>query len=369
MDIHSFNKAIISRRALLHNFRLLQEKASPSAFLAMVKADAYGHGMLECSDYLFRNGCTIFGVAELGEAVSLRKNGISGKIFIMMGFDPQFAEAVVQQQITPVIYDRLSLHALSQAASKQNQKVAVHLKVDSGMNRLGIQLEQVDEFLDLIDTLPGVELEGVASHFPCADDRLSPETRKNYQRFTVFRERIANENLTYHIANSAGTLFHEETRRDMVRCGISLYGYYPDGVMMDTEAGLQPVMSFTTRVLQVKDVPQGEGISYGHTFRTLQPSRIAILPVGYEDGYSRKLSNCGEVIIRGRRAPVRGRVCMNMCMVDVTDIPGVETGDEVVILGAQGNETINADDLARQCGTISYEILCMIGNNNQREYI
>ncbi len=370
MEIPSFNRVTIDLKALQQNFRLLQKKSKEAAFLAMIKADAYGHGMLECAKALESAGCQIFGVAELREAILLRSSGIRGAIFAMIGFDSAAAPAFVDYDITPVVYDQLSMEALSAAAVQAKKEIQVHLKVDTGMSRLGISLSEIDTMLDAITQLPGLELGGIASHFPCADDTQSDVTETNFSLFEQFMEKTsAYPKIVYHIANSGGTLYFSHTSCDMVRCGISLYGYYPDGRTPDNPGELLPVMSFKTKVLQVKELPKGAGVSYGHTFVTKRQTKIAVLPVGYEDGYSRKLSNCGEVLIRGKRAPIRGRVCMNLCMVDVTEFEDVEAGDEVVLLGSQGNDSITADDLARLCGTISYEILCMIGNNNQRAFI
>ncbi len=370
MQIPSFNRVAINIEALQHNYRLLHSRAGDAAFLAMVKADAYGHGMLECVRALENEGCQIFGVAEVGEAIILRSNGSKATIFSMIGFNNSAAHAFVEYDLIPVVYDHSSLEALSAAAQQANSEVTVHLKVDTGMSRLGIGLSEIDEMLAVVDRLPGIKLGGIASHFPCADDSNSSTTEVNFALFKEFMEKAAsNAKLVNHIANSGGTLYFPQTSCDMVRCGIALYGYYPEGRMSADSGDLKPVMSFTTRVLQVKDLPSGAGVSYGHTFITDKPTKIAVLPVGYEDGYPRKLSNCGEVLLHGKRAPIRGRICMNLCMVDVTEIDGVKPGDEAVLLGKQGNESITADDLARLCGTISYEILCMIGNNNQREFI
>lgn len=365
----SFNRVVVDLDALKHNYTLLKKKAGTSAFLAMVKADAYGHGMAECSYTLEENGCSIFGVAELREAVILRQSGITSTIFAMIGFDRDDAECFVKYDIIPVVYDFSSLQALSSAAVLHKKEISIHVKVDCGMHRLGIMPEDLPAFIRLVQGLPGVKFGGIASHFPSSDDVNSSNTEECFARFEDCKKLLGESSPPiHHIANSGATLNFKKTHCDMVRCGIALYGYYPDGKRGDTKEGLRPVMSFTTHVLQVKDVPSGAGISYGHTFITTRPTRLAVLPVGYEDGFSRQLSNCGEVLIRGKRAPVRGRVCMNLCMVDITDIDGVTAGDEVVLLGRQGDDCITADDIASKIGTISYEVLCMIGNNNEREF-
>lgn len=365
----SFNTVTIDLDELCHNHRFLRDAAGGAIFLAMVKADGYGHGMLECSKALEKAGCTHFGVAELAEAVKLRQGGVGGAIYAMVGFDPADADAFADFDITPVVYDVEGVKALSRAAQRAGKDICVHVKVDTGMNRLGVRLDEIDGLLKVIDALPRVVVGGMASHFPCADDRSSASTRQCYEKFKKFQNHASSlSNPVRHIANSGGTLYFPPGRCDMVRCGISLYGYYPEGRDGVVKDGLHPVMSFSSRVVAVKDVPAGSGVSYGHTFVTTRETRLAVLPVGYEDGFSRLLSNRGEVLIRGRRAPIRGRVCMNLCMVDVTEIEGVATGDEAVILGTQGRECITADEIAAHTDTISYEVLCMIGNNNDRKY-
>ncbi len=366
----SFNRVVIDLNALKHNFALLRKTAGKSTFLAMVKADAYGHGMVECAHLLEKDGCDTFGIAELGEAILLRQSGIEGAIYSMVGFASENVDSICYHDITPVVYNYKDLKVLSQAAVKHEKEIGVHLKIDCGMSRLGIMVDEVEKYVQRINELPGIRLAGVASHFPCADNIESSVTPDCFEIFRTAQQNInIKPILINHIANSGAILYFPETHCDMVRCGIALYGYYPDGYRVRTEDGLRPVMSFRTQVVQVKDVPPGTGVSYGHTYITKKHERLAVLPVGYEDGYSRQLTNCGEVLIRGKRATVRGRVCMNLCMVDVTDIDGVEPGDEVILIGKQGEESITADEIASKIGTISYEVLCMIGNNNEREFI
>jgi len=373
MNVQSYNRVTINPRALQKNYRIIQEMAGGAVqIMAMIKADAYGHDMLRTARTLAAVGCKTFGVAELGEAVQLRKAGIQGEIFVMMGFADEYVEQIVDHELTPVIFAVETLERISQAASRAGKKIGVHLKVDSGMSRLGLLPDQVAQFLGYLDALPSVYLAGVVSHFSQSDDQMSSNTMMSYEVFTKICDEVGDKcRGVRHIANSGGIFNFPKTCGDMVRPGISLYGYYPDGMQGRQRAQgdrLVPAMSFTSRVIQVKTVPEGSGVSYGHTYITPYTTRLAVIPVGYEDGYMRCLSNRAEVLIKGRRASIRGRICMNMCMADITGIEGVREGDEVVLLGAQGEDAISADEIASWAGTISYEVLCLIGNNNERVY-
>ncbi len=340
--------------------------------LAMVKADAYGHGMEEAADVFASVGCKDFGVAEIGEAVRLRSAGVIGNVFVFLGFRPEESGLFFEYDITPIIYDLESAKSLSREALKRGQEKVVHLKVDCGMGRLGILPQEVETFVADLQELPGIVIGGVLSHFPKADEYDSQHSFEQFSRFEGVSAKAGKDrSLVKHIANSGGVLYFPDTCCDMVRAGISLYGYYPDGrVGREREKGekLQPAMSFITRVLQVKTVPVDTGISYGHTYITKRETRLAVLPVGYEDGLSRSLSNIGKVLIRGKRAVIRGRICMNLCIVDISEIEGVQSGDEAVILGPQGNDCISGDEIAEWMNSISYEVLCLFGNNNERKY-
>ena len=364
----------IRQSALHHNYRLLKNRiGADTRFLAMVKANAYGHGMLETARVLSAIGCSYFGVAETCEGIALRSSGIQGEIFLFLGFDPAEASLLFEYDLTPVLYNLECARALSIEAVRLNREINVHVKVDCGMTRLGVFPEELLQFVSTLKNMPGLVFAGIASHFPRADEAKSNHTKRQFSVFEQLFAAAENEvKLIRHTANSGGILYFSGTHCDMVRTGISLYGYYPDGVTgIETELGekLQPVMSFTTRVLQLKDVPAGKGISYGHTFITNCETQIAVLPVGYGDGLSRSLSNKGEVLIHGKRAKIMGRICMNLCMVDVSHIEGVQVGDEVVLLGSQEEDTISGDEIAGWMDSISYEVLCLFGNNNERKYI
>ncbi len=341
--------------------------------MAMVKADGYGHGMVMAAKSFARSGCTIFGVGELREGVLLREAGIRGDIYVTIGFDIENIELLFKHDLTPVIYDFESAKALSGKALQFGREIDVHIKVDTGMSRLGILPADLTGFLDTLSGMQGLKIAGIMSHFPESDDTFSSSTQKGFKTFHSFCQEFKNSfGSICHIANSGAVLNFPDTYCDMVRPGISLYGYHPAGQDMFGQYSAEkliPSMSFLSRVLQVKTLPAGTGISYGHTFITKNPTRIAVLPVGYANGYSRLLSNKGQVLIHDERVPILGRICMNMCMVDVSGLKDVQPGDEVVLLGSQGKKTITADEIADKIGSISYEVLCMLGNNNQRQYI
>ena len=374
MNGRSFNCIRVSSSALQHNYRLITNLAGAGVpVMAMVKADAYGHGMVMAARAFAGAGCDVFGVAELREAVILREAGIKGAIYVTLGFLAEDVDLIFRYNLVPVIYSYATARLLADKATALGTEIGVHVKVDSGMSRLGLLPEEIPEFVAGIARLPGIKIAGMMSHFPEADIAGSASTIRGHEIFSeVCREVKSRFDSICHIANSGAVLNFPASYCDIVRSGIALYGYHPAGPGGNddlTAAKLVPAMSFVTRIVQVKTLPAGSGISYGHTYRAEKPITLAVLPVGYEDGFSRLFSNRGQVLIGGRRVPVRGRVCMNMCMVDVTNIKNVRVGDEVVLLGHQGSEAISADDLAEWMTSISYEVLCLLGNNNQREYI
>jgi alanine racemase len=374
MDDRSFNRVIVRTAALENNFLYIKELAGEDVpVMAMVKADGYGHGMVIAAKAFARAGCEIFGVAELREGVLLRRNGISGDIYVTIGFDPADVELFFSYNLKPVIYSLEGAAALDRQADILGVEVDVQIKLDTGMGRLGLLPEDFAVFQEEVAAYGNLRIAGIMSHFPESDLAGSSSTRSAIAKFERLCTQLSKESDGIcHIANSGAVLNFPDAKFDMVRAGIALYGYNPAGPepVQKTLSGrtLIPAMEMRSRVLQVKSMEAGTGISYGHTYVTKRKTRLAILPVGYEDGYSRQLSNSGRVLIRGQFAPVLGRVCMNMCMVDVTDIDGVQAGDEVVLIGRSGEYGIDADDIAGEINSISYEVLCKIGNNNNREY-
>lgn len=371
--MNSYNRVLIDPAALAHNFRYLKSRLAPGVrLMAMVKSDAYGHSMTRVAEVLRASGCMIFGVAETGEGVELRDSGCTGELFVFLGFDPADLDCFFTHNLTPVVFTIEDLVRISEAQKRRGERLAVHLKFDCGMSRLGFSPDQAAEVFDRCQSL-AIEPAGIMSHFPCSDNRDSPNSGQVAELFyQLDRHHRSNRQLIRSICNSGGLLYQPASHGDMVRIGISLYGYYPDGSrgrQSDDGQGLQPAMRCLTRIIQVKTVAAGSGISYGHTYITDRETRLAVLPIGYSDGYLRSMSNRAEVLIRGQRAPIRGRICMNMCMADISAIEGAAVGDEVVILGTQGAKSIDADELAGWSETISYEVLCALGNNNQREFL
>lgn len=361
----------IDLAALRHNYFEARKHAAPDAtVLGVVKSDAYGHGMIPVARELEKCGAGFLAVSKFWEAKELREAGISLPILVLLGFEDADVEDAVRLGIRPALFRLESAVKLSEAACRLNKPAPVHVKVDTGMGRLGIQCDDMYAFLGKLMALPGIVIEGMISHFAEAD-----EADKSYCGFQIKQFLKAIEaatqrglSLSYcHISNSAAVMDLPQAHFRMVRPGIMLYGSTPSGAPPDS-ANLQPVMTFKSVILQLKELPAGRPIGYGRTFTTTRQSRIATIAVGYDDGYFRLLSNRGQVLIRDRRAPVVGRVSMNMITADVTGIPDAAEGDEVVLLGAQGKERITGEEIAQLCGTISYEVYCAIGKQQRFKY-
>jgi alanine racemase len=328
--------------------------------LAAVKGDAYGHCATLCASALEAAGVEWFGVALVEEGRELREHGITGRILCLGGAGPFGGDEAIRLGLTPLVSHIDEARGLNEAAARAGKSIAIHIKVDTGMGRLGVPIHLWAHFLDRLAELPHLEVEGIASHLATSegpDGRVSTreQTRRFEEAIAMARHRGFKPPLV-HLANSGAILQHPNTAFDMVRPGLLLYGYDPG--FAKPRIPVHPVMTVKTQVLVVRDLPEGVGVSYGGRFKTQRPSRLATLPVGYADGYPRALTDKAEVLVHGCRAPVRGRVCMDMCMVDVTDVPHeVRPGDEVVLLGTQGEESITANDLAGWADTIPYEIL------------
>lgn len=370
------NWAEVSLDALRDNYRAIKKHVGDAVTLcAVVKADAYGHGAPACARALESEGAHWFGVTGTEEAIALRQAGIKSRLLLMTGIWKGEEDEVVADYLTPIVWERWHVERLETAAAKKKMVLSVHLKIDTGMTRLGVSKEMLPAVCTAIAASPHLLLEGVSTHFATVRD--PEQTRKQSALFEDAVAILAAAGLRpalIHMANSAAILARSETWKTMIRPGIALYGYSRLRAVGATQskeapAPLRPVLAWKTRVIAVKDVPAGQAIGYGGTFVTQQPSRIAVLPVGYADGFHRLLSNRGRVIIRGEFAPVAGRVSMDLTTIDVTAIPGIEPGDEVILLGQSNGKSIDASEHARLCETIPYEILCSVSKRVPRVYV
>lgn len=347
--------------------------------MAVVKANAYGHGIGEVAKIVSLNGGDWLGVNSLEEGMLLREEGITLPILIL-GYIPltKIGEAV-KNNLSFVVYNQRTIKKANQEAKKLGQEAKAHLKIETGTNRQGIKIKDVSSFTKFCLKQKNIFLEGIYTHYANIEDTLDPGfAMEQLEVFKKALQLIKEVNIKIpirHTACSAATILFDKTFFDLVRVGIGLYGLWPSpetkisAQEKKIKIDLHPVLTWKTKVAQIKEVPQGETISYGRTYRTGRKSKIAILPVGYWDGYDRRLSNSGRVLIGSQFAPVVGRVCMNMIMVDVTDIPKVEVEDEVVLLGKQGKNEITAEEIAQKVGTINYEIVTRINPELPRKVV
>jgi len=372
MMVSSLVELTVDLGALRHNYLQLRRRLSPGVkFLAVVKADAYGHGLVPAARTLAAAGAEYLGVASIEEGLALREKGLDLPILLLMGIVPRESRAAVAAGLDVVLYRRDVAQALEEAGRSLGKEVRVHLKVDTGMGRLGLIPPEVMPFLESLRKSPHLEVQGFISHLAMADVDDKTYTKKQLQEFLTLLSTARGQGWELplsHIANSAALVTLPEAHFGMVRPGISLYGS-PPALELSWGVDLKPVMSFTTQVLQFKRLPPGSSISYGCTYTTKDWCSLAVLPVGYCNGYPRLLSNRGEVLLKGRRAPIRGRVCMNLTMVDVSHIPDVGEGERVTLLGDDGGDRLTADDLAAWAETISYDIYCTLGSANPHHFV
>lgn len=358
--------------ALRHNYRQAVARLGPrTSVVGVVKSDAYGHGMVPVAREMAECGAAFLAVSKHWEARELRENGIELPILVLLGLELQDVEEAIALRVRPAVFRLDHARSISEAATRLGAPAPIHIKVDTGMGRLGVPLDGLHAFLAELRNLPGVVLEGVLSHFAVADEADKSYSEVQVDRFRQALQMVAASgfDIPYaHMSNSAGILDLPHAHFQLVRPGIMLYGS-PPSMELAQPARLLPVMTFKSRILQLKEVPAGHSIGYGRTYVTERTTRIATVPVGYDDGYSRLLSNRGSVLVRGTRAPVVGRVSMNMITLDVTHIPGASEDDEVVLLGAQGADRISAEELADLSGTISYEVYCNIGRHRFKTFL
>jgi len=353
----------INLDAIVNNVKNIKKLIGEKKELtAVVKGNAYGHDILEVSSVVLNNGATLLAVARLEEGIFLRKAGITVPILILGLTLKQQAELLVSYNITPTVCEYEMIEKLSESAFKEGKIVKVHLKVDTGMGRIGIFPNHVLNFIKKLKVLKNVQIEGIFTHFSVADENDKTYTEKQFRKFMEVLTVLEKEGIRIpakHVGNSATLLDLPHMWLDLVRPGISVYGLYPSREVQKT-VKLIPAHSFKTRIVFLKELSTGESIGYGRTYTTKKKRTVvASLPVGYADGYNRLLSNQGEVLVRGRRFPVIGRVCMDQTMIDVSNLPQVEIGGEVVLWGRQGQEEITVEEIADKIGTINYEIVHM----------
>ncbi len=346
-------RIIIDTAAIEKNAELLAGCLPGVELMAVVKADGYGHGIVPAARAALAGGAASLGVALPEEGAQLRENGVSARILALDSTSEEGALEAARYDLVQAIYTRQSLVWFARAAKKLGRPVRAHIQMETGMRRLGILPKELPALLEELVSMPGVKVEGIFSHFAeTSDDAFVKEQFKRFLPAAEAAQKALGP-LERHMASSGTALRHPETALDMVRCGVALYGYPPCG----TDLPLCPAMSFITSIVQMQRVPAGESVSYGRTWRSDRDSVIATLPVGYGDGYARSIGNRGFALVRGLRAPVVGRVCMDLCMLDVTDIPGACAGDEAVLLGEQGEDRVTAEDWALWCDTIAYEAI------------
>lgn len=354
----------VNLKHIKDNIRSIKSLLKPTTkFMAVIKANAYGHGLLPVAQAAQEAGADRLGVALITEAVALRKAGFTLPIHILSETALDDAPLIWKYRLIPTVYSEKMLSALA-AAVPNNWLLPIHLKVDTGMHRVGADLEKIQSLYRLAEKSQNLFVEGVFTHFACADEAENSFTKQQLKLFLSLKEQI-NARL-WHCANSAATFYFPESHLDMVRVGISLYGLLPGKQKLPVE--LKPALSLRAKIAHLRQIKKGEGVSYGLTFKASEPKKIAVIPLGYGDGYSRRLSNLASVIVRGKRQPVVGNVCMDQLLVALSQHELVEVGDEVILIGRQRDTEITAEELAEKSGTINYEIVCALNERLPRIY-
>jgi len=363
--------AKVDLSAIAWNLQGVAHKVAPAAVMAVVKANAYGHGALSVSRTALAQGCTHLAVARVDEAVELRKAGLEAPILVFGGFSHEDAFFIPRFELQATVFEEQGLRQLSAAARKAGCAVPVHVKVDTGMGRIGVAWDQTLPFVQRLLKYKELPLQGLYSHFATADWLDKSYAELQLERFRETIEQLQRYGIQVplkHIANSAAILDMPDSYFDLVRPGVMMYGYYPSRETTES-IPLRPAMTLQTRVQYVKTIERGESVSYGRQFIAREKTTIATLPVGYGDGYNRLLSNCGEVLIHGQRFPVVGRVCMDMILVDLGRCTDVAIGDEAVLFGSQGDQCITVDSICEKINTIPYEVTCWVAKRVPRLYV
>lgn len=365
--------AEIDLDAIAYNTRNIKNLIKDKELIAIVKANCYGHGVIDVVPTLLENGASILAVAMISEGIELRRNNINAPI-IVLGYTPLYlGEELINNDIDQTVYDFEYAKELSNLALTLNKKAKVHIAIDTGMGRIGfLPNKKTIEEISKICSLKGLKVVGIFSHFSTSDEKDKSYAQEQLLKFTNLLEDVKSIGINIplkHFSNSGAIIDMPETYFNAVRPGIILYGYYPSNEVHKDTLSLKPALTLKGKVAHVKELDEDMYISYGKSFKTDRKTVIATLPIGYGDGYSRLLGHDAKVIINGKFAKVVGRICMDQCMIDVTDVGNVKPGDEVIILGEQGHLRLNADDLAETLGTINYEILCMLKHRIPRVYI
>ena len=365
--------AEIDLDAIAYNMKNIKKLAKDKEVIAVVKADCYGHGSLDIVPTLLENGASRLAVAVLTEGIELRNSNINAPMMIL-GYTPLYlGEDLIKFDLEQTVYDLDYAKELSEIALNVNKKAKVHIAMDTGMGRIGfLPNEKALKDVSEICSLKGLDVVGIFTHFSTSDEEDKEYTNEQFKKFIEFTEKLSDLGIEIplkHTSNSGAIIDMPETYLDGVRAGIILYGYYPSNEVKKENISLKPALTLKASITRVQEMDKDMYISYGKTFKTERKSLIATLPIGYADGYSRLLAKNAKVIIHGKFAPIVGRICMDHCMIDVTDIEDVKVGDEVILLGEQGTLKFNADDIADVMGTINYEILCMLKFRIPRVYI
>jgi alanine racemase len=358
---------------LAHNIRSIRKISNCDEIIAVVKADAYGHGAIDVVSELIENGANSLAVAVISEAVELRKIGVEAPILILGFTSPAHFSELLKYDVEQSVFSYDYAELLSKESGKNFKKAKIHICVDTGMGRIGF-LPNEESIQDVykISTLPNIKIEGIFSHFSTADETDKSYAIEQMEKFDYFCERLNELGVSLgkkHIGNSAAAIDLPNSHFNAIRPGIVLYGYYPSNEVDRNQIELKPVMQLKTNIVHIKKVPKGFSVGYGRSFITKTESIIATLPVGYADGYTRALNGKAKVIVKGEFSPVVGKICMDQCMIDVSHIKNVSIGDEVILIGSSGDKKFDADDMAEVLGTISYEVICMISRRVPRVYI
>ncbi len=381
-DMQNFLKrtwAEINLDALKHNYEQIKGINPQAKAMAVIKADAYGHGAVQSARVLRRAGAEWFGVSNIEEAIELRIGGIGGEILILGYTPPEYADKLIGQGITQTVYSLDYAKALSGAAQKLGGRIKVHIKADTGMTRLGFLCQHMSDIpscssdILAVSDFSGLDCEGIFMHFPCADSLDAEDVAYTKNQFDIFSSLIAeleSHGMHFrlrHCCNSAAAILYPEMHMDMIRAGVALYGLHPSRVTVG-KINLLPVMELKSVISSIKDVTSGTFVSYGRTEHLSKAERLAVVPIGYADGYRRCLSGKAFMLVNGSRAKIVGRVCMDQTIIDISGIDGVRCGQEVICFGRQGNGVISVDELADIEGTINYEIVCLIGKRVTKVY-